>query len=329
MVYLPCGFCVYPTNQMSKSNFPVIKNDFPTSLVTTFGVGGSVANYIKVTTPEELVAAVQAAQEFNFPYQVMAGGSNLVFPDQTLEKLLIHIESNPKSKTALQISGTTVVCEAGVSLSKLITTSMKHDLAGLEALSGIPGTLGGAVVGNAGAYGQTISDYLESVTIFDGKDIRVISKADCEFSYRDSVFKHHTWLVLSATFKLTPGDGKALVQKSKSIIKIRNKKYPPGLKCPGSFFKNVLVKNVSKESLNKIDQTKIIDGKIPTGWLLEHVGAHREKEGGVYIPDYHGNLLVNDGTGTYADVIKLAARLKAKVKRRFGIELEEEVRYML
>jgi len=167
------------------------------------------------------------------------------------------------------------------------------------------------------------------VDIFDGKKVRTLTKDDCKFSYRDSIFKHKEWIVLSATFTLGRGDKKLLLSKSKSIIKTRNAKYPPGLKCPGSFFKNVLVKRVSKESLKKIDQSKIIDGKIPTGYLLEVIGARGMKQGGVYIPEYHGNLLVNDGTATYKDVIGLAKKLKTKVKKQFGIELEEEVRYML
>ena len=317
------------SRSISKPTFPLIKKNISIAGLTTFGLVSKAAYYIQVFRPEELVATVKAVHESNISYMVMAGGSNLVFPELIGEKLLIHISSNLKSKTALQVKGSTISCEAGVPLSKLISTAIKHDLSGLEALSGIPGTVGGAIVGNAGAYGQTISDHLESVTIFDGNKVRTLTKTGGKFAYRDSIFKHKSWLVLSATFNLATGDRKALLEKSKSIIATRNVKYPPGLKCPGSFFKNVLVKNVSKASLAKIDQAKIIDGKIATGWLLEQVGARGEREGGIYIPDYHGNLLVNDGTGTYGDVKKIAARVKAKVKRRFGIELEEEVRYML
>lgn len=118
-----------------------------------------------------------------------------------------------------------------------------------------------------------------------------------------------------------------LEAKSREIIQMREKKYKPGIRCPGSFFKNVLVKDVSKKSLALVDASKIIDGKIPAGWLLEQVGAKRMREGGVYIADFHGNLLVNDGKGTEKDVRKLARKLKEMVKAKFGIELEEEIRY--
>lgn len=312
-----------------KNIIPGLQTNIDTKTLTTFGVGGEVSYYLKVVSSAELVAVMEGVKKFKIPYLIMAGGSNLVFPDKKLNKLLIHVSVSLKDKEAIKISGNQVICQAGVPLANLVSITLKNSLAGLEALSGIPGTVGGAVVGNAGAYGQTISDRLDSVDIFDGKKVRTLTKGDCKFNYRDSIFKHKDWVVLSAVFNLEPGDKKTLLAKSKSIIKTRNGKYPPGLKCPGSFFKNVLVKNVSKSSLKKIDQAKIIDGKIPAGYLLEMAGARGIRQGGLYIPDYHGNLLVNDGTATYKDVITLAKKLKNKVQKRFGIELEEEVRYML
>ncbi|MCE9628907.1 MAG: UDP-N-acetylmuramate dehydrogenase [Candidatus Vogelbacteria bacterium] len=312
-----------------KNIWPNLQTNIDIKTLTTFGVGGTAAFYLKVTSPADLLTVMEGVKKIKVPYLVMAGGSNLVFADKKLNKLLIHVTTSSTDKEAIKITGKQVVCQVGVPLAKLIDLTLKNNLAGLEALSGIPGTVGGAIVGNAGAYGQTISDRLDSVDIFDGKKVRTLTKGDCRFSYRDSILKHKEWIVLTATFSLERGDKKLLLAKSKSIIKTRNAKYPPGLKCPGSFFKNVLVKKVSKESLKKIDQSKIIDGKIPTGYLLEVIGARGMKQGGVYIPEYHGNLLVNDGTGTYKDVISLAKKLKTKVKKQFGIELEEEVRYML
>ena len=139
---------------------------------------------------------------------------------------------------------------------------------------------------------------------------------------------------MRAEFELMAGESEALKKKSQEIIATREKKYPPGLKCPGSFFKNVLVKDISPESLKLIDQSKIIEGftssgeverKIPAGYLLEEVGAKGMRQGGVYIADYHGNLLINDGTATYQDVIALAAKLKKLVHDKFGLALEEEI----
>ena len=320
-------------NQKFTEQFKLELNK-PIASLTTFGVGGKVAGYKLVATSAELVEVVTKAQALRVPFVVIAGGSNVVFPDKPLNKLVIQIKTNPKAKGAMtRLDGGFVTVEAGVPLQSLIDFSIKNNLAGLEALSGVPGTVGGAVVGNAGAYGQTISDHLVSVDIFDGKKVRTITKQAGKFKYRDSVFKHYPqmgkWLVLSVKFKLEKGDGKTLKQKSREIIQIRLKKYPPTLKCPGSFFKNVLVKNVSKQALSKIDKSKIIDGKIPAGYLLETVSAKGMRVGAVAVADYHGNLIINDGSATFSDVKKLVAKLKTKVKKHFGIELEEEVRYVV
>ena len=176
---------------------------------------------------------------------------------------------------------------------------------------------------------QTISDCLTRVEIFDGQKIKWLKKNQCQFVYRDSIFKSKDWLILRTQFRLAKGDRKALAKKAHEIIKIRSEKYDPSLRCPGSFFKNVLIKDISSRAKKLIDQSKVRDGKIPTGYLLEAVGAKGMRHGGIYIADFHGNLLINDGHGTYRDVIILTTKLKKLVKNKFGITLEEEVQYML
>ena len=133
---------------------------------------------------------------------------------------------------------------------------------------------------------------------------------------------------MRAEFKLKKGDKKVLAKKSREIIKVRSEKYNPNLRCPGSFFKNVLISDVSRVTLARIDKQKIRAGKIPAGYLLEAVGAKGRRVGGIYVADFHGNLLINDGHGTYRDVRLLAAKLKKLVQKKFGIELDEEVRYI-
>lgn len=293
---------------------------------TTFGIGGEAQAISVIQKPTELVEVISLAQKNHTPYQLIAGGSNVVFPDKFYPGLII-VFRHPTGK--VQISGQTIECDASLPLAKLISGAIKNSLGGLEALSGIPGTVGGAVVGNAGAYGQSISDKLVTVEVWDGTKIKWLEKEACKFAYRDSIFKHKELVVLRARFELEKGDGKELAKKSRGIIKVRNQKYVPGLKCPGSFFKNVLVKKVPKSSLKLIDSARIISDKIPAGYLLETVGAKGMREGGIYVANFHGNLLINDGTGTFSDVKKLAQKLKQKVFKKFGITLEEEVRYMI
>ncbi len=293
---------------------------------TTFGIGGRADYFLEVHSPEELVAAVCWAKEKNWPYFLIAGGSNVVFGDKPFRGLVIRY-LNPRGKISCQ--GDALTCEAGVPLERLIRTAIKSGLAGLEALSGIPGTVGGAIVGNAGAYGQCISDCLMRVEIFDGQKIKWLNKKQCRFAYRDSIFKKKNWLILRAEFKLVTGDKKVLAKKSREIIKVRSEKYDSSLRCPGSFFKNVLVKDISSRAKKLINQTKIRDGKIPAGYLLEEVGAKGRRVGGIYVADFHGNLLINDGHGTYRDVITLATKLKKLVQKKFSLTLDEEVRYLI
>jgi UDP-N-acetylmuramate dehydrogenase len=296
--------------------------------LTTFGLGGDCQEIILVTEPAELLATVTKLQQLKTPYRLIAGGSNVVWQDAPFSGAVIKYAAAGKLNQNVFITGQQITCDTSVHLMDFINLAIKNNLAGLESLSGIPGTVGGAVVGNAGAYGQGISDTLISVEVWDGQKVRTVGKKQCQFRYRDSLFKHKNWLVLRATFKLQPGDKKLLTERSKEIIKIRTKKYPPNLKCPGSFFKNFMVSEVPKAALKKLDPTKIVYGKIAAGYLLEEVGARGMKQGGVEVASYHGNLIINTGRGTTKEVKKLVTKLKAKVKKRFGLNLVEEVRYL-
>ena len=295
---------------------------------TTFGIGGQARYFISATNSAELIEAVNLAKKNHWRYFVIAGGSNVVFGDKTFDGLVICFE--PKVSPC-QWQGLTLTVEANLPLAKLIKTAISNGLVGLETLSGIPGTVGGAIVGNAGAYGQSISDCLTRMEIFDprGESIRWLTKKQCRFTYRDSIFKRKDWIILRAKFKLMKGNKKELIKKSREIIRIRSEKYNSQLRCPGSFFKNVLVKDISNQAKKLIDPIKIRDGKIPAGYLLEAVGAKGMRQGGIYVADFHGNLLVNDRHGTYRDVVTLAIKLKKLVQKKFGITLEEEVRYMV
>jgi UDP-N-acetylmuramate dehydrogenase len=299
-----------------------IKKNVPLSPLSTFKIGGRVEYFCEAKSPVDLVEALSFARAKKIPYRILAGGSNVVFPDGRLKGLLIKI-----SMGGIKVGKNRITAGAAVPLSEVIKRSVRAGLQGLETLSGIPGTVGGATVGNAGAYGHSISEVFEKAEVWTDGKVKVLKNKDCKFRYRESVLKHKDYVVLNVTLKFRKGDPKKLGKISRDIIKIREKKYKPGIKCPGSFFKNVLVKDVSKKSLSKIDQSKIIEGKIPAGYLLEKVGAKGARVGGIYIADFHGNLFVNGGRGKAKDVKKLSKILKDKVRSKFGIKIEEEVRY--
>jgi UDP-N-acetylmuramate dehydrogenase len=299
-----------------------LRKNVPLAPLSTFRIGGRAAQFAQVRTPEELIAVVNWAKRARLPYRVFAGGSNIVFPDRTLDGLLVQISGGK-----LVFRGRRCVADAGVPLAEVIEKSIRRGLRGLETLSGIPGTVGGAVVGNAGAYGHSISEAVRQVEVWDGTKRRLLTRRQCRFDYRESIFKKKPLLLLRVTLQFRRGKRNELRKISRDIIRLRLKKYRPGLRCPGSFFKNVLVDEVPKSSLGRIDRAKIIEGKIPAGYLLEQVGAKGMRVGGILIAPFHGNLFINRGGAAARDVRGLAQILKRRVNRRFGIRLEEEIRY--
>lgn len=300
-----------------------IQEYVPLAPFTTFHIGGIARWLIVAETTEELIASQQYAQTEGVPWYIVAGGSNLIFTQDHLEAIVIHVAT-----THLSVIDTTITAEAGVSLAHVIEIAIGNELAGLEPLSGIPGTLGGAIVGNAGAYGHAIAEVIESVVVWDGYERRVLTWEECRFGYRHSIFKEQSLMVLRAALRFQPGKHQELFEHSRRIIQMREAKYHPGIKTAGSFFKNILVSSLSEEQLSKIDQSKIIDGKVPTGYLLDTIGARGMRVGDIQVSDFHGNLLVNVGRGTAQQVKELSQMLKDKVKERFGILLEEEVRFL-
>ncbi|HDQ16554.1 MAG TPA: UDP-N-acetylmuramate dehydrogenase [Candidatus Vogelbacteria bacterium] len=307
--------------------FSGMKLDYNIVPQTTFGLGGYIRYYLPVKTTEDFVNAIKKTQKHKIPFRVLAGGSNVIFPEN-FDKLLIHfLPSNDELKTIIE--NNSILTEANVSLNKLVEISVAKGLEGLESLIDIPGTIGGGIVGNAGAYGQSISDCIDWVEVFDGEGIKKMSNEECLFDYRDSIFKKKNLFVIRAGFKFEKGDKEIIKKRAEDIKIARRLKYKKGLRCPGSFFKNVLIDNISQESLKLIDKDKIINNRLPAGYLLEESGAKGRSCGDIFVSDFHSNVLINKGQGTYTQVKTLAEELKRAVENKFGILLEEEVRYML
>ncbi|MFA5000628.1 MAG: UDP-N-acetylmuramate dehydrogenase [Candidatus Paceibacterota bacterium] len=292
-----------------------LQENFLLSKITTFQLGGPAKFYLKVRTPEEAVAAVLIAQDKKIKYHLVGGGSNLVFNDEGFAGLVIHWQIARPSLADIMVKKKEreIIVSAVIKLADLIKTANKNGLAGLEKLAGIPGQVGGAVVGNAGAYGQAISDRLRWVEVFDGQRVRRLTKKNCCFDYRESIFKKNKWLVLRVAFKLKKGQAQNLIKESQKITKIRWAKFGQHPICAGSFFKNVYQNGE----------------RLPTATLIEQAGAINLKAGGISVAPWHHNFLINDGSGTTRDLKKLAKRLKKVVHQKLGIELAEEVRFVV
>lgn len=290
--------------------------------LTTLSIGGPVKEVTSVETEQQLINNIEAAVVKKIPYLVIGGGSNLLVSDQGFPGIVIKNEM-----AGMNTFGDNIIAKSGQSLQSLIDFATENKLAGLENLAGIPGTVGGAIYGNAGAYGQTISDHLISVKVFDpgSETMKQLENLECQFSYRDSIFKKNKQILLEATFSLAPGDAIELKVASLEIIKKREVKYPPGIKCPGSFFKNIPTETLPSEILAKLPKEFILYGKVSAGALLESVGAKGASIRNIKIAPYHANLFINEGNGTAQDFYDLAKTYSQKVFEKYGIRLEPEV----
>lgn len=286
------------------------------SQVTTLQIGGPAKDFQVAKTESELIKIIMANQDF----LVIGGGSNLLVSDEGVNKLIIKNEI-----VGTEQNGNKVIVSAGTILQSLVDYTIQRNLSGLQKLTGIPGTVGGALFGNAGAYGQTISDHLIEVKAFDGEKIIILTKEQCQFGYRDSGFKRNRQTILEVTFLLEEGKSQILAQEASDILSKRLIKYPKGIKCPGSFFKNLVAAEIPADILKTIPQELIVYGKLPAGTLLEKIGAKGQTLDGIEIATYHANLFINNGGGTAKAFHDLAKKYAKKVKGKFGITLEPEV----
>ncbi len=299
---------------------------------TNFKIGGPAKFYFEATTSQDLAKAVQVANELSLPYIVLGGGANVLVSDNGFPGLVI-IARNQQ----LKITGTEVKVEAGVNLGFLVQETVAAKLSGLEPLVAIPGTVGGAIYGNAGlpqvAKG-CIGDWIKQVKVFSVDKIIQLTKKECQFSYRSSVFKETKDIILEASLELIPGTYEASQELIKKYITAR-KNQPYNLASSGCVFINVSVTDdKQKEELRaKIKESKTLEtfltqGQIPAGWLIELAGCKGKQIGGVQVSTKHANYIVNTGDARAEEVIMLISYIKQQVRDKFGIELHEEVQYV-
>jgi UDP-N-acetylmuramate dehydrogenase len=296
----------------------------PLSRYTRFGIGGPADVYAETDTVEAFIGATETACAIDLPIMVIGGGTNLIVSDDGFRGLVLRYRGD-----ALLAADNRVVAQSGAVLQDLVDFTNARGLKGLETLAGIPGSVGAAVYGNAGAYGHSISERVVKVQFYDGKCVRIFENEDCEFHYRESVFKKHKeWIVFSTHLRMDRADAAELQKISADILKVRNEKFPVTMKCAGSIFKNLLLKELPAAVAAEVPEKVVREGKIPAAWFLEQVGAKGMQRGDIHVADYHANLIYNAGDGTAADLRAVIEELKSRVRARFGIGIEEEVQYV-
>jgi UDP-N-acetylmuramate dehydrogenase len=296
----------------------------PLSECTRFAIGGPARFLIDVSAEQALLAVLSELRGSSAAVALIGGGTNLIVSDDGFPGAVLRYTSS-----RIEVAGSKVRVESGAVLQDLVDFNIERGLQGLETMTGIPGWVGGAIYGNAGAYGHAIQERIESVRFFDGACLREIGNAECAFAYRESIFKRRKdWIVISATLRLDPADPAALAATAHGILKIRNEKYPPSMRCAGSIFKNLILAELPEAVRAQVPDRVIREGKVPSAYFLEGVGAKGMAMGAIRVADYHANLIYNTGGGTAGQLRELIEILKSRVLARYGLRLEEEVQYI-
>ena len=327
------------------------------SKYTSFRVGGPATKIVQVSTEAEIIAAIEDAGDL--PILIMGGGTNVLIADKGFDGTVIRISNNSVQSEVDACSGATLTIGAGEDWDTFVQTTIDRGFAGLETLSGIPGTVGAAPIQNIGAYGHEVAEFITRVRTYDRemKEIYTFTNSQCEFSYRNSYFKAHpgryvvldvqfqirigemsdpiTYLELAKKLGIEPGD-KALVTATRAAVLDLRASKGMLLKnddhdswSAGSFFTNPIISQQAADQLpNAAPKWPLIDGrvKVSAAWLIENAGIHKGDEvGGARISTKHVLALSNSGNATAADIAELAKRARNQVKEVFGITLEAEV----
>jgi UDP-N-acetylmuramate dehydrogenase len=324
---------------------------------TSLRVGGPAKKIINVATEAEIIAAIEAAGES--PILIIGGGSNVLISDSGFEGTVIHISNNQAESEVDACSGATLTIGAGEDWDQFVATTISRGFAGLETLSGIPGTVGAAPIQNIGAYGHEVSEFITRVRTYDreSKAIKTFTNAECEFEYRNSHFKKHPgrYVVLSVQFQIrtgetsTPityaelakklgievGEKAPVVDTRKAVMELRAAKgmlLNPNDKdswSAGSFFTNPIVSTEVASALPEgAPKWPTADGRVKTSaaWLIEHSGIDKgQAHGGARISTKHVLALTNSGSATAEELVQLARDVRTSVQDKFGITLEPEV----
>lgn len=291
---------------------------------TTFKIGGPADYFCEVKSLEDLENALTQAKKKSWKIFILGGGSNLLISDKGFGGLVIKMNWD-WIKSGVEGS---YEVSAGTLLAKLIAETVKNNLTGLEWAIGIPGTLGGAICGNSGAYGQVTEKSVVGVKALNLKTLKIrnFKLKDCNFQYRNSIFKNNNqYVIISAQLQFYRGEGDKIREFLQKYAMERKNKVPlhPSAGC---VFKNINMDDMTYEFMNKIPPEKTKGGKIPVGYLIEQCGLKGRRAGGAEISNQHANFIVNFNKATFLDVMELINLCKQEIKNNFNLNLEEEIK---
>ena len=300
-----------------------VQTDVALSQQTRFAIGGPADLFAETENPESFASAVRLCRERRCPLYILGDGTNVIVSDEGFRGLVLRYTAQ-----GLERNGDTITADSGAPLQSLVDFSIGAGLKGVETLARIPGSVGAAVYGNAGAYGHSISERITWGRFCDGESVRDLDSAGCGFDYRESIFKRNKeWVIFRCSLALDPANSGELRKRADEITAIRDEKFPPTMRCAGSIFKNLHMKDLPTQAAAQVPEQAVRDGKVASAYFLEQVGAKGMRRGGIEIASYHANLIYNAGGGTAAEVKLLIDELKQRIHDRFGFDVEEEVQY--
>ena len=283
-----------------------VKLQEPMSKHTTFRIGGPADFYLCPHSTKEVQQAVQICKEENLPYFILGNGSNLLVSDKGYRGVIIQLWKNFSD---ISVKGCCITAKAGALLSKVAAEALEAGLTGMEFASGIPGTIGGSVFMNAGAYGGEMKDIIKEVKVLDDQgEVRVLSNEEMKLGYRTSIVKEKGYTVLSAVLELKKGEPSVIRETMEDLKNRRTSKQPLDMPSAGSTFKRP-------------------EGYF-AGKLIMDSGLRGFSVGGAQVSEKHCGFVVNKGGATAEDVTVLIREVQRRVKEKFGVELETEVRFL-
>lgn len=290
--------------EIKRLNIETIKEDESLSKYTTFKIGGSARVLIEAKSDEEILKLVKLFDEMKEDYLIIGNGSNLLITDAGIERPVIVLDKNFSNIT--MIDEVTLYAEAGASLKSLANKALELGLGGLEAISGIPGTVGGAVYMNAGAYGSEIKDVVTKIRYIKDDSMAELDASEANFAHRRSIFQDKGYIILGAYFKLEKKDKKDIEEEQRDYTQRRKDKQPLEYPSAGSVFKRPEGYYASK--------------------LIEDAGLKGLSVGGAMVSKKHSGFIINTGSASFDDVVTLIEKVKAIVLEKFAVSLEEEIR---
>ena len=289
--------------EIKKITKGIILFDEPMSKHTSYGIGGPARVYVTPKNKEDLVSILKFSKDNNIPSYFIGSGSNLLVSDDGIDGIVITLG---KSFNKLEINKNNVFAETGVMLGKMVKECTKRNLSGLESLIGVPGTLGGALIMNAGAFGGEISNYLEYVSVITmSGDEKKYQQKDIKFNYRNSSFSDNE-ILINANFKFIFSDQKTVSKNKLKASGGRKSSQPLRFRSAGSVFKN--------------------PSEGAAGYFIDKAGLKGTKSGDAEISNVHANFFVNHGSATAKDVVRLINIARKKVYNEFGVMLELEIK---